>query len=47
MIAVRLDGRLGNQLFQYAFGVAASRRLGTGLLIDDSAAGFRLPPTSG
>lgn len=29
MIAVELRGRLGNQLFQYAFAVAASQRLGT------------------
>jgi Glycosyl transferase family 11 len=29
MIAVELRGRLGNQLFQYAFAMAASSRLGT------------------
>jgi len=35
-IAVRLNGGLGNQLFQYAAGRAASLRLGTSLLLDVS-----------
>lgn len=35
MIAVRLQGRLGNQLFQYAFAYAASKKLGTGYYIDE------------
>ena len=34
MIAVRLEGRLGNQLFQYAFIYAASKKLNTGYYID-------------
>lgn len=34
MIAVERRGRLGNHLFQWAFGVAASRRLGTGFVMD-------------
>lgn len=34
MIAVRLQGRLGNQLFQYAFALNASAKLNTGFFID-------------
>jgi Glycosyl transferase family 11 len=34
MIAVDRRGRLGNQMFQYAFGVAAAQRLGTRLAYD-------------
>lgn len=34
MIAVRLIGGLGNQMFQYAAGRALADRLGTGLLLD-------------
>lgn len=37
MIAVRLIGGLGNQMFQYAAGRALSRRLGVGLLLDTRA----------
>ena len=36
MICVRLDGGLGNQLFQYAAGRALALRLGTELLMDTS-----------
>jgi hypothetical protein len=34
MIAVRLQGRLGNQLFQYAFIYAASKKLNTKFYLD-------------
>jgi hypothetical protein len=34
MIAVRLQGRLGNQLFQYAFILSAAKELGTSFYID-------------
>jgi hypothetical protein len=34
MIAIRLQGRLGNQIFQYAFIMAASKKLGTRFYID-------------
>ena len=34
MIRVEKRGRLGNQLFQYAFALAAARRLGTGFLYE-------------
>ncbi len=34
MIAVDKQGRLGNQMFQYAFGVTAAKRLGTRLAYD-------------
>ncbi|SHN24128.1 alpha-1,2-fucosyltransferase [Mucilaginibacter sp. OK098] len=34
MIAVRLQGRLGNQMFQYAFILAASKQLNTNFYID-------------
>ncbi|HTK18629.1 MAG TPA: alpha-1,2-fucosyltransferase [Mucilaginibacter sp.] len=36
MIAVRLQGRLGNQLFQYAFIYAAAKRLNTKFYLDKS-----------
>jgi len=36
MIAVALDGRLGNQLFQYAFIYAASEKLGVKFYFDQS-----------
>jgi Glycosyl transferase family 11 len=36
VIAVECRGRLGNQMFQYAFGLAASHVLGTTLKIDDA-----------
>lgn len=35
MIAVERAGRLGNQLFQFAFGIAASKRLGTSFVMQD------------
>jgi hypothetical protein len=43
MIAVQLEGRLGNQLFQYAFIYAASKRLKTTFYIDKSVENFLLP----
>lgn len=43
MICVKLWGRLGNQMFQYAFAVAASRRLGTRFILDDSTDRYVLP----
>ncbi len=36
VIAVEAAGRLGNQMFQYAFGLAAARRLGTEFAFDES-----------
>ncbi|MDB5150053.1 MAG: hypothetical protein JWQ57_4073 [Mucilaginibacter sp.] len=36
MIMIKLSGRLGNQIFQYAFAVAASKNLNTCYFIDDS-----------
>lgn len=35
MIIVRLVGRMGNQLFQYAFAMSEQKRLGTYAIIDD------------
>ena len=43
MIAIRLEGRLGNQLFQYAFVYAASKRLNTAFYLDKSIDNFVLP----
>jgi len=43
MIAIKLEGRLGNQLFQYAFIYAASRRLNTSFYLDKSIENFVLP----
>ncbi|MDO3627498.1 alpha-1,2-fucosyltransferase [Mucilaginibacter sp. BT774] len=43
MIAVKLEGRLGNQLFQYAFIYAAARRLRTSFYLDKSSDNFLLP----
>ncbi len=37
MIAVKLEGRLGNQLFQYAFIYTASKKLNTKFYLDKSA----------
>jgi Glycosyl transferase family 11 len=37
MIAIDRRGELGNQMFQWAFGIAASRRLGTRFLMDDDS----------
>lgn len=40
MVAVKLEGRLGNQLFQYAFIYATAQKLGTGFYIDKSIEDF-------
>ncbi|HTD39437.1 MAG TPA: alpha-1,2-fucosyltransferase [Mucilaginibacter sp.] len=40
MIAVKLEGRLGNQLFQYAFIYAAAKRLNTRFYLDKSIEDF-------
>ena len=42
MIAVRLEGRLGNQLFQYAFIYASARKLGVMFYLDQSVHPFLL-----
>ena len=39
MIAVRLEGGLGNQLFQYAFAAAAGRELGVSYCVDSRTVG--------
>ncbi|MFH0890686.1 MAG: alpha-1,2-fucosyltransferase, partial [Candidatus Liptonbacteria bacterium] len=36
MIVVKLQGGLGNQMFQYALGRAVSNRLGTELVLETS-----------
>ena len=43
MIAVRLEGRLGNQLFQYAFIYTASQKLKSSFYLDKSVQDFLLP----
>jgi len=43
MIAVRLEGRLGNQLFQYAFIYSTAKKLNTRFYIDKSVIDFVLP----
>jgi hypothetical protein len=43
MIAIRLEGRLGNQLFQYAFIYSAAKKLNTRFYIDKSTINFALP----
>lgn len=43
MIAVRIEGRLGNQLFQYAFIYAASRKLNSRFYLDKSIEKLLLP----
>ncbi|MGF7078032.1 alpha-1,2-fucosyltransferase [Mucilaginibacter sp. UYCu711] len=40
MIAVRLEGRLGNQLFQLAFVYTAAKKMGTSFYIDKSIENF-------
>lgn len=42
MIAVKIEGRLGNQLFQYAFIYAAAKRLNTNFYIDKGIEKFKL-----
>ena len=42
MIAVRIEGRLGNQLFQYAFIYAAAKRLNTNFYIDKGIEKYKL-----
>lgn len=37
MIQVRLKGGMGNQMFQYAFGLGQAARLGTSMKLDSSA----------
>ena len=37
VIAVERRGRLGNQLFEFAFGIAAAQRLGTSFVMEDAA----------
>jgi hypothetical protein len=36
MVGIRLQGRLGNQIFQYAFGVALMEEFNTAFYLDDS-----------
>jgi hypothetical protein len=43
MIAVKLQGRLGNQLFQYAFIYAAAKRQNTSFYLDKTIYDFILP----
>jgi len=42
MIGVRLEGRLGNQLFQYAFVVSTARKLNTNFHLDQTIEPFLL-----
>jgi len=42
MIGVRLDGRLGNHMFQYAFALALSRKLWTPFYMDQYNMDFQL-----
>ena len=43
MIAVKLEGRLGNQLFQYAFIYSTARKLNRSFYIDKSTIDFMVP----
>jgi len=43
MIALKLEGRLGNQLFQYAFIYTAAKKLNTSFYLDKSIERFLLP----
>lgn len=36
MIGVKFQGRLGNQMFQYAFGISLEKKLNTAFFVDDS-----------
>ena len=40
MIGIKVDGRLGNQLFQYVFALAASKKLKTRFFIDQTLINF-------
>lgn len=42
MIAVKIEGRLGNQMFQYAFIYTGARRLNTSFYIDKGIEKFKL-----
>lgn len=42
MIKIRLRGRLGNQMFQFAFGALLSKKKGTKLLLDTNFQKFEL-----
>jgi hypothetical protein len=42
MVGVRLEGRLGNQLFQYAFIYTAAKKLNTSFYLDKSVENFYL-----
>ena len=42
MIAVKIEGRLGNQMFQYAFIYSAAKRLNTSFYIDKGIEKFKL-----
>jgi len=43
MIAVQIEGRLGNQLFQYAFIYAAAKKLKTSFYVDKSFQQYLIP----
>lgn len=43
MIGIKLDGRLGNHMFQYAYILALSKKLNTNFFIDESISKFLLP----
>jgi len=43
LISIKLEGRLGNQLFQFAFIYAASKKLDTSFYLDKSIVDFILP----
>lgn len=42
MIAIRIEGRLGNQMFQYAFIYSAAKRVKTGFYVDKGIEKFKL-----
>jgi len=46
MIAVKLMGGLGNQMFQYALGRKLALKHGTSLMLDTSALGVEIPNTT-
>lgn len=43
MVSTKIQGRLANQLFQYAFIYAIAKRLNTCFYIDKSIEKFKLP----